>query len=64
MSQFTFRTSEESDRLLHGEQVTSYSMKRPSVRDFWELFAIHEFQDMKMQPSLERVLRHRELLKA
>ena len=27
-------------------------------------FAIREFQDMKMQPSLERALRHRELLKA
>ena len=27
-------------------------------------FAIAEFQDMKMQPSLERALRHRELLKA
>jgi hypothetical protein len=27
-------------------------------------FAIGEFRDMKMQPSLERALRHRELLKA
>jgi tetratricopeptide (TPR) repeat protein len=27
-------------------------------------FAIAEFRDMKMQPSLERALRHRELLKA
>ncbi len=27
-------------------------------------FAIREFQEMKMQPSLERALRHRELLKA
>jgi archaellum biogenesis ATPase FlaH len=27
-------------------------------------FAIKEFQDMKMQPSLERALRHKELLKA
>jgi hypothetical protein len=27
-------------------------------------FAIKEFQDMKMQPSLERVLRHKEILKA
>ena len=27
-------------------------------------FAIGEFQEMKMQPSLEQALRHRELLKA
>jgi hypothetical protein len=27
-------------------------------------FAIREFREMKMQPSLERALRHRELLKA
>ena len=27
-------------------------------------FAIREFQEMKMQPSLERALRHRELLRA
>jgi tetratricopeptide (TPR) repeat protein len=27
-------------------------------------FAIREFQDMKMQPSLERALRHKEILKA
>ena len=27
-------------------------------------FAIAEFRDMKMQPSLERVLRHKEILKA
>ncbi|MEW6187096.1 MAG: hypothetical protein AB1585_15290 [Thermodesulfobacteriota bacterium] len=27
-------------------------------------FAISEFRDMKMQPSLERALRHKEILKA
>ena len=27
-------------------------------------FAVKEFQDMKMQPSLERALRHKEILKA
>ena len=27
-------------------------------------FAIGEFRDMKMQPSLERALRHREILRA
>jgi tetratricopeptide (TPR) repeat protein len=27
-------------------------------------FAVAEFQDMKMQPSLERALRHKEILKA
>jgi len=26
--------------------------------------AVAEFRDMKMQPSLERVLRHKEILKA
>jgi len=28
------------------------------------VFAIGEFRDMKMQPSLERALRHREILRA
>ena len=27
-------------------------------------FAIKEFREMKMQPSLERVLRHKDILKA
>jgi hypothetical protein len=27
-------------------------------------FAIPEFRDMKMQPSLERALRHKQILKA
>ena len=27
-------------------------------------FAIGEFRDMKMQPSLERALRHKDILKA
>jgi hypothetical protein len=27
-------------------------------------FAVSEFRDMKMQPSLERALRHKEVLKA
>jgi hypothetical protein len=27
-------------------------------------FATAEFQDMKMQPSLERALRHKDILKA
>ena len=27
-------------------------------------FAIGEFRDMKLQPSLERALRHREILRA
>jgi hypothetical protein len=27
-------------------------------------FAIKEFREMKMQPSLERALRHKEILKA
>ena len=29
-----------------------------------EDFAIAEFRDMKMQPSLERALRHKEILRA
>ena len=34
------------------------------VRNFAQDFAIGEFRNMKMQPSLERALRHREILKA
>jgi hypothetical protein len=40
-----------------------YPEERPAAIEHLD-FAIREFRDMKMQPSLERALRHRELLKA
>jgi hypothetical protein len=40
-----------------------YPDERPAAIGHLD-FAIAEFRDMKMQPSLERALRHRELLKA
>ncbi len=40
-----------------------YPDERPEAMEHLD-FAIGEFRDMKMQPSLERALRHRELLKA
>jgi hypothetical protein len=40
-----------------------YPDERPAAIEHLD-FAIAEFREMKMQPSLERALRHRELLKA
>jgi len=40
-----------------------YPKKRAEALEHLD-FAIKEFQDMKMQPSLERALRHKEILKA
>jgi tetratricopeptide (TPR) repeat protein len=40
-----------------------YPDERPAAIEHLD-FAIREFREMKMQPSLERALRHRELLKA
>jgi tetratricopeptide (TPR) repeat protein len=40
-----------------------YPKKRAKALEHLD-FAIKEFQDMKMQPSLERALRHKEILKA
>jgi tetratricopeptide (TPR) repeat protein len=40
-----------------------YPDERPTAIEHLD-FAIREFREMKMQPSLERALRHRELLKA
>ena len=40
-----------------------YPDERPEAMEHLD-FAIGEFRDMKMQPSLERALRHRGLLKA
>jgi tetratricopeptide (TPR) repeat protein len=40
-----------------------YPDERPEAMEHLD-FAIGEFRDMKMQPSLERALRHREILKA
>jgi hypothetical protein len=40
-----------------------YPDERPAAIEHLD-FSIPEFRDMKMQPSLERALKHRELLKA
>jgi tetratricopeptide (TPR) repeat protein len=40
-----------------------YPQERAEALDHLD-FAIKEFQDMKMQPSLERALRHKDILKA
>ena len=40
-----------------------YPDERPEAMEHLD-FAIAEFRDMKMQPSLERALRHREILRA
>jgi hypothetical protein len=37
--------------------------ERPEAMEHLD-FAIGEFRDMEMQPSLERALRHREILRA
>jgi hypothetical protein len=40
-----------------------YPDERPAAMEHLD-FAIAEFREMKMQPSLERALRHKEILKA
>ena len=40
-----------------------YPDERPAAIEHLD-FAIAEFREMKMQPSLERALKHKELLKA
>jgi hypothetical protein len=40
-----------------------YLAERPAAMEHLD-FAIAEFREMKMQPSLERALRHKEILKA
>ncbi len=40
-----------------GETKRSEAMRHPDI-------AIAEFREMKMQPALERALRHKEVLKA
>jgi hypothetical protein len=48
---------ERDCRVLNGSQLASTERHHLD-------FAIAEFREMKMQPSLERALRHKELLKA
>jgi serine/threonine protein kinase/tetratricopeptide (TPR) repeat protein len=43
--------------------LENYPKKRAEALEHLD-FAIKEFQDMKMQPSLERALRHKDILKA
>jgi hypothetical protein len=44
-------------------QLASYADERAEALDHLD-FAIGEFREMKMQPSLERALRHKDVLKA
>ena len=43
--------------------LEQYPDERPEAMEHLD-FAIGEFRDMKMQPSLERALRHRKILRA
>ena len=43
--------------------LEQYPDERPEAMEHLE-FSICEFRNMKMQPSLERALRHREILRA
>ena len=45
------------------KQEPSARCRRPEAMEHLD-FAIGEFRDVKMQPSLERALRHREILRA
>jgi hypothetical protein len=59
-----FRPEIALTRLGLAELLLDHSPdERPAAIEHLD-FAIREFREMKMQPSLERALRHRELLKA
>jgi uncharacterized protein (DUF924 family) len=51
-------------RLQLAELLLEYYPQEKSEAIAHLYFAIPEFRDMKMQPSLERALRHKEILKA
>ena len=73
-----FLSEQVIDRIVSGEGICRDDRRKvgdlspdgvpPKVSEFPDLerldFAIGEFRDMKMQPSLERVLRHKEILGA
>ena len=59
-----FRPDIALTRLQLAELILEhYADERPEAMEHLD-FAIGEFRDMKMQPSLERALRHREILRA
>ena len=51
-------------RLQLGELLLEHYPEEPAEALEHLDFAINEFRDMKMQPSLERVLRHKKILGA
>ena len=59
-----FRPEVAITRLQLAELLSKhYPKERPEALEHLD-FAIKEFQDMKMQSSLERALRHKDILKA
>jgi len=47
----------------HASPLTPTAAQRTEAMEHLD-FAIAEFREMKMQPSLERALRHKDVLKA
>ena len=63
-SEMRFRPELALTRLQLAELILEhYPKERAAALEHLD-FAIKEFQDMKMQPALERALRHKEILKA
>jgi hypothetical protein len=59
-----FRPELALSRLQLAElQLEHYPAEKKDALEHLD-FAIKEFREMKMQPSLERALRHKEILKA
>jgi tetratricopeptide (TPR) repeat protein len=63
-TEMRFRPELALSRLQLAELLLEHYPKERSEASEHLDFAIKEFQDMKMQPSLERALRHKEILKA
>jgi tetratricopeptide (TPR) repeat protein len=63
-TEIRFRPELALSRLQFAELILEhYPTEKKDALDHLD-FAIKEFQDMKMQPSLERALRHKDILKA
>jgi hypothetical protein len=59
-----FRPEIALTRLQLAELILEHYPQEKSKSIVYLDFAIKEFRDMKMQPYLERVLRHKDILKA
>jgi uncharacterized protein (DUF924 family) len=59
-----FRPELALTRLQLAELLLEHYPQEKSEAIAYLDFSISEFRDMKMQPSLERALRHKEILKA